>query len=309
MPPGELGSFCAFGPRPASPKPRPAGVAGNWLRFARSIADWNAGMVEYWNDGAFDGRDGRDWLCFAHFVAWQPVRYGMAGRSRQVRPQSAIRNPKSAIDELALFRTMAPGPRPRGLAAPAWPGIGFVFPVLFAGPIGRNSFPANHLPFALPWPKLGLFGAFALRSSPPSCHPDTPALPSFGLLPEAGHRGDVAESAWQGRGRRGEGRGMAARPRRARLSLFCAVAPRPTSLWPRPSRRSRELGLFRTDLHQRGTEVRERPPTRGKEIQPRNLALSVAERDAKYAKGTPNRHPFSHCYLSESCFLRANFWE
>ena len=41
----------------------------------------------------------------------------------------------------------------------------------------------------------------------------------------------------------GAGEGRPAPP--GKLGSFCAYAPRSTPLWPRPSRRSRELGLFR----------------------------------------------------------------
>ncbi len=51
-----------------------------------------------------------------------------------------------------------------------------------------------------------------------------------------------AQSAWRGRGRRGEGQGEAARPRR-KLGSFCAFAPRPASPRPRPARPRREIGF------------------------------------------------------------------
>ena len=63
--------------------------------FRTTVADWNDGIVEYWG--------------FAHFVPRWPVRplgrQGAGGFPQQICLQSAIRNPKSAIETLALFRT------------------------------------------------------------------------------------------------------------------------------------------------------------------------------------------------------------
>ena len=88
----------------------------------------------------------RDWVCFA---------------------STAPRSPRRTT-ELGFFGALhfpAKSPHIRGLPLPICPSppkFGFVFPKPIAGAMHHNSFPGNHLPFALPWPKLGLFGAFAL---------------------------------------------------------------------------------------------------------------------------------------------------
>jgi hypothetical protein len=85
-----LGSFCAFVPRPTSPRPHPtrrsrelallctfgsirdptclSGVP-DWLCFAQMASDRNGGMMECWNIGAPNGRHGRNWLCFARLTS------------------------------------------------------------------------------------------------------------------------------------------------------------------------------------------------------------------------------------------------
>jgi hypothetical protein len=78
--------------------------------------------------------------------------------ARRPSPPAAL----SRLTELGLFRTIAPASHALGTSSrPVPPEIGFVSPVLFAGPLNHNAFSANHLPFVLLWPKLGLFGAEA----------------------------------------------------------------------------------------------------------------------------------------------------
>ncbi len=107
----------------------------------------------------------RNWLCFAHLPrGWQrqglrPWRWYSPPGCRKLGLFGAI------IRRSAGSAGGSPVPRPRGPSRQ----IGFVFPKPIARAMYHNSFPANHLPFALPWPKLGLFGAEAPR--PPSLWP------------------------------------------------------------------------------------------------------------------------------------------
>jgi hypothetical protein len=105
----------------------------------------------------------RNWVCLYN-------RLGAADRPVGVPPPV---RPQSAIEALALFGAIrlsdsSTGDSPAYARPGPGPQIGFVFPKPVPWTIHHKSFPANHLPFALPWPQLGLFGAFALRSSPPS---------------------------------------------------------------------------------------------------------------------------------------------
>jgi len=81
----------------------PLPPAGNWVRFARLASDWNAGMIEYWNNGALDGRNGRNWVRFAHFALRGPSRSSKLGSFRIFRASGPCPNrPK-----LGSFRTIA----------------------------------------------------------------------------------------------------------------------------------------------------------------------------------------------------------
>jgi len=56
--------------------------------------------------------------------------------------------------------------------------------VLFAGPLSHNSFPVNHLPFVLPWPKLGLFGAEAQGAGAEGAGAEGAGVPSLTSISE-----------------------------------------------------------------------------------------------------------------------------
>ncbi len=120
--------------------------AGNWLCFARltrrrpclpvrgklalfrtigiGLECWNDGILEWWGTSA-----ARNWVRFAHFALRGPGRlaklgsfcaFGLWGPEAEVCPQSAICNPKSAIEKLGSFCTID-WPQP-----PGSPEIGFV---------------------------------------------------------------------------------------------------------------------------------------------------------------------------------------
>ncbi len=99
----KLGSFCTIG-----------------IRLER----WNDGILEWWGTSA-----ARNWVRFAHFALRGPGRlaklgsfcaFGLWGPEAEVCPQSAICNPKSAIEKLGSFCTID-WPQP-----PGSPEIGFV---------------------------------------------------------------------------------------------------------------------------------------------------------------------------------------
>ncbi len=85
-----------------------------------------------------------NWVCLAHLP---PAGRTVASASCRWSKLTGRACPESPAEGMPVPRCTAE--------------IGFVFPVLFAGPLSHNSFPANHLPFVLPRPKLGLFGAEA----------------------------------------------------------------------------------------------------------------------------------------------------
>ncbi len=86
----------------------------------------------------------------------------------------------AAPGKLGLFGALVGGLAPPGSFLGLPSQIGFVFPTPVAGPMRHNSFPHPQLSFPRAIQKLGLFGAVALRSSPPSCPPDTPVCLSLG---------------------------------------------------------------------------------------------------------------------------------
>ena len=106
-------------------------------------------------DTCRSNRSRRNWVCLAQSTpGTADLRIGRAA-------------------EIGFVRTTGSAGGTGGLADPcpfrARPEIGFVFPSLLASRMCHNSFPANHLPVALPWPRLGLFGAagwFVAMSSP-----------------------------------------------------------------------------------------------------------------------------------------------
>jgi len=84
------------------------------LALFRTIAryptpeDWNAGMMGYLNNGP-SRRPQRPKLGLFRTVGPRGAEAtDRRGRPPQLRSQSPVRNPKSAIEELALFRTIGP---------------------------------------------------------------------------------------------------------------------------------------------------------------------------------------------------------
>ncbi len=197
----KIGFVCTTPHVPRPPGPGPPGFARKLALFFQCSLQVRSAITPFPQTTCASSCRGKNWVCLARSPSSQcpagPVPAGGAGH-RLGAPLRAI--------GFVLHDWPLPGvPAPR---YPILPKFGFVFPVLFAGQLSHNPFPANHLPFALPWPKLGLF----VQQKPLVPRPSGPAQ-----------------------------RGVAG-----------------------------QLALFPTNLHHRGTEVREWPPTRGKETQPRN---------------------------------------
>jgi hypothetical protein len=174
----QLGSFGAFARCPASGSPDTPGFPslGLFGIFRPDAPGQRPELALFRRLVTCGHRLGTpNWVCLL-FVQPAPCSGGPQGASRRkpaVNPQSAIRNPQSHNG--FVWRSCPLVPRPLAPSLPMWPGIGFVLPMPVGCTIHHNSFPAKHLSLLFPPPKLGLFGAIALRPSPLWPRPTQPS--------------------------------------------------------------------------------------------------------------------------------------
>jgi hypothetical protein len=143
--------------------------------------------------------DGRNWLRSAQYAAPMghppdtPSCPGLALfcitglRGPEAEDLSPIRNPKSAIERLALFRTIRPPAAPRYLP-PSSLQIGFVFHRCTVHTFSPKPLCDKHLLSNSPPCKLALF---RIISSPTHHRPDPPACPSLASLCMNRHHRDT----------------------------------------------------------------------------------------------------------------------
>ncbi len=215
----KIGFVCTTPHVPRPPGPGPPGFARKLALFFQCSLQVRSAITPFPQTTCHSFCRGQNWVCLAQ----KPL---------VPRPAGPV-PPGPAGNWLCFARLASPwAPSPR---YPILPKFGFVFPVLFAGPLSHNSFPANHLHSSCRgqnWVCLATGHSY-------QC-PQTPILPKFGFVFPVLFAGQLSHNSFPAN----------------HLPLRLAVVENwvclaqkpivPMPRRPRPTRPNRELALFGT---------------------------------------------------------------